>query len=107
MWFNWFRSRTEDKAKEDDRARTQMELALSQPSEYDKLIEEIYLRQQKRDHEHQKRMLLLEQRKSIDIVVHYLARHGQISNDEYIKYMLDETGTYMPKTITDEDNKQR
>lgn len=102
MWFNWFKNRAEDKAKEDDRARTQMELALSQPSEFDKLREEMYLRQQKRDHEHRKRMLLLEQRKSIDVAVQALARNGQISNDEYIKYMLDETGTYMPKTIIDE-----
>lgn len=36
---------------------------------------------------------------SLVVCVPMLHMNGSISNSEYVKYLLDETGTYVPKLI--------
>jgi len=93
MW--WSRK---DKKKEDDRARVQMELALAGPNPYLEKLEQMKREQSKRDCDHE---LAKAQLKILSDMVPILAKAGLISNEEYGKYMLDETGTYFPKLIKD------
>jgi hypothetical protein len=101
MWWN-----RPDKKKEDDRARTEMELALARfrgdPTRMPTWDEV----KAKMDFEYEQRVIEYTTRETrrqlLDTIVPYLASTGQISNYEYSKYLLDETGTYMPKPIKDE-----
>jgi hypothetical protein len=100
MW--WSRP---NKKKEDDRARTEMELALARFRDDPNRMPTWAEAKAKMDFEHEQRVIEYTNRETrrqlLDTIVPYLASTGQISNDEYSKYLLDKTGTYTPKLIKD------
>lgn len=90
MW--WSRK---DEKSEEDRARTQMELALSlHTNPYLEVLQE--LKDTRTTQEH-KRVQDGINKTLIRSAVSAAERAGLISNEELKKYYLDETGTYIPK----------
>jgi hypothetical protein len=92
-----------DKKKEDDRARTEMELALSKLPQEEDLILKLQYNAWLKENERR----ILEMRRAMmppQSMIEYLFNSGQIELSEFTKYMLDETGLYLPKLKTD-DNK--
>jgi hypothetical protein len=90
-----------DKKVEEDRAKTEMELAralLEAEGETMPTWEEV---KAKMDYDETIRQIKYAQLKAkqdiLSIMVPYLANTGQIEHEEYAKYMLDETGMYVPK----------
>ena len=95
MWFNFFR----DKEKERERSKTEMELALASIPDKERYEFEIKLIEQK-EKERILEMLNVEKeihKRTISILVPVLFKTGRISDEEYNKYLLDETGNYLPK----------
>lgn len=97
MWWN-----RKDKKKEDERTRTEMELALASIPEEDrydpwKKYDELEFENHKACIELAQRQM---QRTMVEGAVEAAQRCGMIDNDEYAKYLLDETGTYVPKFKT-------
>jgi hypothetical protein len=87
--------------QEDDRARTEMELALASIPEEDrydpwKKYDELEFERHKA---HTESAVLEIQKSMLSGAVEAAQRCGMIDHDEYAKYLLDETGTYMPKLI--------
>ena len=101
MWFGFWRSREVDKKEDEDRARIQMELALSQhENPYKDIIQDMRNADEIRRIQYAQRE---SQRTLIENAVSAAQRCGMISNEELAKYYLDETGLYIPKLIKNDN----
>ncbi len=91
MW--WFNSKRKDELK-DSIARTQMEIALSGTNKYREGLEKMKMEQLDLDMKHAADKA---QQKLLSNMVPSLDRLDALAEGEYEKWLLDETGMYVPK----------
>ena len=81
--------------------QTKIDLLMAKGTPLSRRLDEerkkMYIREQEQEHKRMMQPLLDMQRRTADKVIQHLYQTGDISHDEYAKYMLDETGTYHPK----------
>lgn len=95
MWHLFKKS----KDSQDSIDRTKMELAFAKHSTYDERVQKLRYENFKREHERQLREIKLAMMPPPS-VIKYLFDSGQMELSEYTKYILDETGLYLPKLKT-------